>query len=267
MISPDFDLAQKNCPLPRRQKKSLASCRRHRTLVDILWVIFEFIEPKDNCGHRHYHTIYRGSYAFKRSTRIQGRVLTASKNISRLPNGEKIRELRCLLGLTQRQLASRLECSERLIRKFEKSEFVSSKSLVLLSNFFNGQDLEVSLAGLTFSSLEPLNAGTRWFAKRLLEGDEDADQIWFSHCISLTPSTASKLEVLQGLAADSRITLGEALAFEQKVAIKFYIDRCDSSAVEDPDGCIWLTVVGDKINQLQLILDSEFDPNQKKSSA
>ena len=64
----------------------------------------------------------------------------------------------------------------------------------------------------------------------------------------------------------SSITPGKTLVFDQTVAINFYIDRHEGSAVEEPDGCVWLTVVGGKIKQLQLILDSEFDWRQKKRS-
>ena len=183
-----------------------------------------------------------------------------------LPNGERIRELRTLLGLTQLELASRLDCSERLIRKMEKCERVSSKSLAHLCKFFRQNDLKVNLCELVSNSFNPAVVAAEWFTNRFIKVDEISSREWFAPGFSPSPNTALKLELLQRFTEASRITSGKTLVFDQTVAISFYLDRHEGSAVEEPDGCVWLTVDGGKIKQLQLILDSEFDWRQKTRS-
>ena len=71
---------------------------------------------------------------------------STNKNHSRnsvVPNGHYLRQLRAKLGLTQIELAFRLDLSERLVRKAEKSERIDSRSLVLFRLFFEQQGLAV----------------------------------------------------------------------------------------------------------------------------
>ncbi len=60
-----------------------------------------------------------------------------------VPNGQYLKRLRGQLGLTQSELAFRLNLSERLVRKAEKSHRIACGSLVLFQMFFEQQGLAV----------------------------------------------------------------------------------------------------------------------------
>ena len=62
---------------------------------------------------------------------------------STVPNGQYLRQLRGQLGLTQNELAFRLNVSERLVRKAEQSQRIECKSMVLFQMFFQQQGLAV----------------------------------------------------------------------------------------------------------------------------
>jgi len=192
--------------------------------------------------------------------------MNSSKNSnhgSLLANGKKIRDLRCLLGLTQLELAMKVDCSERLIRKMEKRESVSVKSLSFLYVFFRAQGIEVGLNDLIYSPSNALEIAEQWFRERFIDHNNQADQKWFSEQLSLSSSTASKLKVLQKFAQASGISLGMAMHHDQNVVINFHITRDKPS--QDPSGSVWLKLTSGKISRLHVILDSEFEKDESEN--
>lgn len=177
---------------------------------------------------------------------------------SNYANGQKIRELRCRLGMTQLALAMKIDCSERLIRKMEKSESVSGKNLSVLCFFFNSQGIAVDLNDLIFTPESASEVARQWFRERFLEHKKKADQDWFSDEISLSENCLFRLEVLERFAAANEISVGTVLSPDQNVALNFHVKRGDTQ-VEQLIGSVWLSVENEKITQLHLILDSDLD--------
>ena len=67
----------------------------------------------------------------------------SSNRNSIIPDGQYLRQLRGQLGLTQNELAFRLNVSERLVRKAEQSQRIECRSLVLFQMFFEQQGLAI----------------------------------------------------------------------------------------------------------------------------
>jgi len=187
-----------------------------------------------------------------------------SNHGSLISNGQKVRDLRCLLGLTQLELAMKVDCSERLIRKMEKSESVSVKSLSILWMFFRVQGIEVGLNDLVFSASNAQDVAVQWFRERFIERKKQADQKWFCEQLSLSGGTRSKLDVLERFAQAFEVSVGMAVHHDHNVAINFHINRGDGR-LEDPSGSVWLNLDGGKINQLHVILDFEFERGEGES--
>lgn len=59
------------------------------------------------------------------------------------PDGQYLRQLRAKIGLTQVELAFRLEVSERLVRKAEKGGRIDCSSLLLFIMFYQQQGLRI----------------------------------------------------------------------------------------------------------------------------
>ena len=170
---------------------------------------------------------------------------------SRFANGQKIRELRFRLGLTQLELAMRLDCSERLIRKMEKNESVSFKSLSNLHIYFKEQDLEVDPRDLILKPNRALEVAKHWFRERFLDRSENADRKWFSKNLALSSSTISKLRTL---AQFDEISIGTAIHHEHDVAINFNINKKGLPS-SDQRGAVWLNVIRGQITKLELVID------------
>ena len=173
---------------------------------------------------------------------------------SRFANGKKIREIRHLLGLTQLELAMRLDCSERLVRKMEKQGSVSVKSLSILCAFLNSHDIKVDLCDLVFEPNNALEVAKQWFTDQLIDGIEHADRKWFSERITLSNTTISKLKILEDCGV---ISVATAIHHQQHVAINFDIETKDSLS-PDSSGSIWIIVEKNQITRLQVILDTRF---------
>ena len=184
-------------------------------------------------------------------------LLKTSSHGSLLADGQKIRGFRCMLGLTQLELAMKVDCSERLIRKMEKCERVSLKSLSLLLVFFSSQDVAVSLADLIVIQRNPIELARLWFREKFLEGNKSADEKWFAEEINLSNNTLLKLKMLEELAVAAGVIDDTAVHRGENVAIKFYVSRNETPS-QDPIGSIWLQITDGKIKQLQVILDSQF---------
>ena len=175
---------------------------------------------------------------------------------SRFANGQTIRELRCRLGMTQLGLAMKIDCSERLIRKMEKSQRVSLRSLSLLKDFLGTQQIHVTFNNLCFSPKSPLVVAQQWFRERFVERMKEADQKWFSEEITLSKSTLIKLEVLEKTTKSVGISAGAALHQELDVTINFHLNL-EGDLAQEPSGSVWLRAESGKIVQLNLILDSK----------
>jgi len=180
-------------------------------------------------------------------------------------NGRQIRDLRYLLGLTQLQLAASIDCSERLIRKMEKYENVSLKSLSLLHVFFRSQNIEVSLTDLIVTQRNPVEVARQWFREKFLEGNRDADEKWFVEETKLSNNTLLKLKMLEKLAVAPGLTDDMVLHRGENVAINFYVNR-NETPLQDPIGSVWLQITDGKINQLQVILDSQFAVSEDENT-
>jgi len=179
-------------------------------------------------------------------------------------NGQRIRDLRYLLGLTQLELALKADCSERLIRKMEKYESVSTKSLWLLSVFFRTQNIEASVVDLIVLEPHPLKVARQWFRESFIDHSKLADQKWFCEEVVLSENTLSKLRMLERAAVAFGVTEDVTLHHEQNVAISFSVD-CHDSPLRDPSGTVWLQIASGKINRLHVVLDSELEWDESKS--
>ena len=177
---------------------------------------------------------------------------------SKFANGQKIHDFRSLLGLTQLELAMKIDCSERLVRKMEKNGTVSIKSLSLLYSFLTTQSIELSLADLVSKPSNTLEVAKQWFGERFIERKKEADQKWFSRALTPSNCTASKLEVLEQFANAGEISVDMVLNHEQNVAVNFHVKLNEKSA-QDPSGSVWLSVDNEKITRLHVMLDSEFE--------
>ena len=177
---------------------------------------------------------------------------------SKFANGQKIHDFRCLLGLTQLELAMKIDCSERLVRKMEKNGTVSLKSVSLLHSYLRTQGIELSLTDLFSEPSNALEVAKQWFGERFIERKKEADQKWFSGALTPSSSTASKLEVLEQFAAAGEISVGMVLNHEQNAAVNFHVKLSEKSA-QDPSGSIWLSINNEKITRLHVMLDSEFE--------
>ena len=182
--------------------------------------------------------------------------LTRDQSLSHLANGEKIRGIRCELGLTQLELAMAIDCSERLVRKMEKGQRVSLKSLTLLCVFLNAKKFDVTLADLAFSLSGVPEVAERWFVERFQEKQADADLRWFHKEISLASGTLAKLEFLDRTAEMSSIYIGVPLHLDSSVAVSFFITP-EAQAQQCPSGVIWMNVQRGQIIHLHVLLDSE----------
>ena len=185
-----------------------------------------------------------------------------SNHGSKYANGQKIREFRCQLGLTQLELATKIDCSERLVRKLEKNESVSLKTLSLLCSFLKAQNVEVSLNDLVLNTIDPAEVGKRWFSERLsarfTQHQNEADKRWFSRDLILSNSTVSKLEILQQFAESAEISIGKVVHHGQDAAINFHV-KLNENPAQAPSGSIWLSVENQNIMKLHVMLDSGFE--------
>ena len=150
----------------------------------------------------------------------------------------------------------KIDCSERLIRKMEKSQRVSLRSLSLLKDFLGTQQIHVTFNNLCFSPKSPLVVAQQWFRERFVERMKEADQKWFSEELTLSKSTLIKLEFLEKATKSVEISAGAALHRELDVAINFHINL-EKDPMQDPNGSVWLKVKNRKIVRLHLILDSK----------
>ena len=80
----------------------------------------------------------------------------------------------------------------------------------------------------------------------------------FSHKIAISGGSLLKLKVLEKLAKEAPISIGEIYQQGQTVAFNFHINRSETKS-QDPSGSVWLSVESDKIARLHVILDSEVD--------
>ena len=173
---------------------------------------------------------------------------------SRVANGSTIRALRCQLGLTQLQLAMNIDCSERLIRKMEKSESVSLKNISHLCEFIKSQDIEVRLSDLITNTKSPAEVAKIWFEERIFENSIEADKRWFSNKIVLSEGSHLKLEVLDEFASAGLISIGDVFGKDQVAALMFH-GRRDSPKAPNLCGAVWLRVEKGNISQLHVMLD------------
>ena len=150
----------------------------------------------------------------------------------------------------------KIDCSERLIRKMEKSQRVSLRSLSLLKDFLGTQQIHVTFNNLCFSPKSPLVVAQQWFRERFVERMKEADQKWFSEEITLSKSTLIKLEVLEKTTKSVGISAGAALHQELDVTINFHLNL-EGDLAQEPSGSVWLRAESGKIVQLNLILDSK----------
>ena len=170
---------------------------------------------------------------------------------SQLSNGQKIRELRFRLGLTQLELAMRLDCSERQVRKMEKNESVSFKSLSNLHTYLKEQNIEVDPRDLIFQPNKTIEVAQQWFKERFIDRLENADRKRFSKKLALSNSTISKLRTL---AQFDEISIRTAIHHEQDVAINFNINKKGLPS-SDQSGAVWLSVIRGEITKLELVID------------
>ena len=170
---------------------------------------------------------------------------------SQFANGQKIRELRFGLGLTQLELAMRLDCSERLVRKMEKNESVSFKSLSNLYVYLKEEEVEVDPRDLIWQPDKTFEVAEQWFKERFIDRNENADRKWFSKNLALSNSTISKLRTL---AQHDEISIGTVIHHEQDVAIKFIINKKGLPSSEQT-GAVWLNVIRGEITKLELVID------------
>lgn len=91
---------------------------------------------------------------------------------STVPNGQYLRQLRGQLGLTQNELAFRLNVSERLVRKAEQSQRIECRSLVLFQMFFEQQGLAVDSEAIGHGwNLSSKQMSVAFFRTCLVQGD------------------------------------------------------------------------------------------------
>lgn len=173
---------------------------------------------------------------------------------SKFANGKRIREIRHRLGLTQLELAMRLDCSERLVRKMENQERVSVKSLSTLFLFLKKLNFEVELSELVFTPSNGLEVANQWFRDQFIERIEAGK--WLSETLALSSSTLSKLKILEGF---DEITVCTVVNNKQSVAISFAVKKRKGLSPSNPCGCVWINVEKNKITQLHLILDTRFE--------
>ena len=187
--------------------------------------------------------------------------LKKPKRGSKFADGPRIREARLRLGLTQLELAMQLDCSERLVRKMEKSEGVSLRKLSLLCVFLRSKDVEVALDDLVFTPNNAPEVAKQWFRGRFLDQKKEADKKWFSDEISLSQNCLSNLKVLERLASATEISLGAVLSLHHNVSLSFHLARPKGGA-EDPSGTVLLSVENEKITRLHVFLDRDLDLDQ-----
>jgi len=178
-----------------------------------------------------------------------------SNHGSQLVNGQKVRELRCQFGLTQLELAMKIDCSERLIRKMEKGRSVSAKSLFFLCDFFRTQNIEIDFDDLVLSQSNALEVAKQWFDERFLARSHRADQKWFSQSLSLSQSTVSKLKIIEQITEASTVSIGATVERDQTVALNFHFGHTET-ALKDPSGCVWVRIERQEISELCVILDT-----------
>jgi len=181
-----------------------------------------------------------------------------SHHSSKIANGQVILDFRCVLGLTQLELAMKIDCSERLIRKMEKGERVSMKNLSSLFMHMPAYDIEVSLNDLIVSIRSPVEVAKHWFVERFLEHTIEADQKWFSDEIAFSEGSLLKLEVLAKLAREAQISIGDICHQSQMVCFNFHVDR-STAQLQVPCGLVWLSVENDKIVKVHVMFDSDFE--------
>jgi len=102
------------------------------------------------------------------------------------------------MHLAQLEFAMQLDCSERLIRKMEKSERVSLKQLSYLCSFLAAQGIDVNLNDLVVSAINPVEVVKQWFRESFEENTKGANQKWFSDDIALLKRSPQKLKALEG---------------------------------------------------------------------
>jgi transcriptional regulator with XRE-family HTH domain len=156
-------------------------------------------------------------------------------------NGEKIRELRLLVGLTQLELAVRIDCSERLIRKMEKGKVVDAKSLALVQAFFSLQGIAVELTEL-FILVPIKHFAQLWFEERFINRTSEVDSQWLNPNLLSDPQQASQLLRLEEL--DITAVLQFACTAND-VGIRFEVltHMLDQRNTKT----LWLTIEGQKI--------------------
>jgi DNA-binding XRE family transcriptional regulator len=89
-----------------------------------------------------------------------------------VPNGQYLRQLRAKLGLTQIELAFRLDLSERLVRKAEKSRRIDARNLVLFRLFFEQQGLAIDPEKIGQMLCDsPKSMAVSFFDACLVQGD------------------------------------------------------------------------------------------------
>ena len=123
------------------------------------------------------------------------------------------------MGLTQLELAHRIDCSERLIRKMEKGGVVDAKSLSLVQSFFEIRGIEFELSDLYASVHTPaMNFATQWFEARFLHRDASADAKWLAQAVISDPQQAAILDRLGQMSIEGVLRIATADNF---TAIRF----------------------------------------------